>query len=740
MADFESQSWKDRCDRYFTSISDTGKDRDQEKTAKNDSENSREKRASLDDFFDDGEKGWKDLSEIKKAFSEHWFLRHIRNALSVLDIHGSNIASKAKNTVGFTIWAILTLVSVITFGILLYFMLQEYLNRPSSFRVTSLSTSERVVSSDISLTVCNLNVIKKSRLPDTGLNELHKFVSGETKAAPRTEKVTVKEMIESNEKLTEFVTEHNPGKVSELVKSIENDVIVQELIHSSEESLLFRLSKYARPQILREVTHITKDDVERAGHVTNETLVQCWRDNSECQLRDIHTDSDSEEGNCVVVGGLRNSTQVDIVLNAQTDEYIHQITPSVGFKVYLSDSDGTHLFSSSVIEISPGFRSTISLNKVTTVTRLERSCSSSSGSKAECELNCLESHVVNICECSTNRQTSNTKLCMMNFVSDYICVQSIKQLQTQGHLPCQCREQCREKKFDLKMSTVGWPHKQYMELFGSRLLPGHQNLNESYLRENIAFLTINLQPALTEDIEEIEPFEIMDMLARIGGLSAIIAGISVITVIEILYIALQSLIRFMRYIRKRSGSVASQKRLSDSEITSITWAVYRQRRRFEEVNKMKADNLANNVGVNAIGGNVHARISKRSSYDREPNNEHVVTNNHKQYRPNEYSRRYDGKNPFYQPRTRDSLVKDPDFPKENNGESYAVNVIRPHRPTDYIYDSRPDPVHTGHALYKNGTKYKETNAGDRHQPQNVFLYDGAVAYFNPANVSEPVYL
>ena len=168
--------------------------------------------------------------------------------------------------------------------------------------------------------------------------------------------------------------------------------------------------------------------------------------------------------------------------------------------------------------------------------------------------------------------------------------------------------------------------------------------------------------------------------------------------------------------------------------------MYRQRRRFEEINKMKADKQANNVGASAMGGNVHARILKRSSVDRESNNDLANTANNKQYRSNEYSRRYDGKNPVYQQRARENYGKDHNNQKESNGNDYTVNVIHPHRHSNYITDSRHDPSHIGHALHKNVTSYKDTDAADRHHPQNVFLYDGAVAYFNPGNVSEPVYL
>ena len=51
---------------------------------------------------------------------------------------------------------------------------------------------------------------------------------------------------------------------------------------------------------------------------------------------------------------------MELALNAHTEEYVHHITPLVGFKVTVGD--GTD--SSSVVEISPGFHSTIFIDKV----------------------------------------------------------------------------------------------------------------------------------------------------------------------------------------------------------------------------------------------------------------------------------------------------------------------------------------------------------------------------------------
>ncbi|XP_045156231.2 amiloride-sensitive sodium channel subunit alpha-like [Mercenaria mercenaria] len=741
MADeFESQSWKDRCDRYFSSISDTGKDRDQEKHAKNDSENTRERRVMKNGLLDDNDKEWRDLSEVRNVFSEYWLLRSARRVMSMLDIHGARVASKTTGTVGFIIWMIIVVISVLTFGSLLYFILRDYSDEPSTFRINSIRQSKGLISDDISLTVCNLNVIKKSQLVNSGLNDLDDLINGKNIIVTREETNTVREELETNKKLKAFLLTRNTDTFSEFVASTENDIVVQELTRSSNLSLLHRLSQYGKPGLLKEVVQLSKADVEKMGHATNETLVKCWKDNRQCQPMDIQTKTDPDYGNCIAMSTLKNTRTVELVLNVQSEEYIEYLSPSAEFIVSLGH--GSDILQNQVVQISPGFHSTVSVNKLTSLKRLDRSCSTSGVSKKICERNCLKDHLVRLCGCSIGGEDMSLNICKMNQASDYICVKSLQRLQFLGNLPCQCRERCSEKKLDLQMSAIGWPSEQYTEKYGQ------QNVTKGYIRENIALLTIHLSPMFTEEIEEYEPFEIMDIFVRIGGLSAFVAGVSVVTVLEILYMVLQSVVQFVRYIRKRSSSVASPRRLSDSEITSITWAMYRQRRRLEEVNKTKEDKTANNAGVNALGGNVQARILKRSSYaaaeTRELNNEHVTASNDNPSRHNGYSRRYDGKNPFYQSRTREIYAKDSDSHKidnrySTNGGNYTVNVIRPPRQNDYIYDNRHEPVYTGNVLHPNGVKYKDRNTAEKHHPENVFLYNGAVAYFSP-NVSEPVYL
>lgn len=278
--ELDSQSWQERCERYFTSISDTGKDRDQEKHLRNDSENSREKREK--ENMDDNDKVWKDLSEVRKRFSEYWLVRRARKALSILDIHGARVAGKTKGTPWAIFWMVIVLISVVTFGVLLFYIMTEYLNQTPEYRIKSM-TSHKLDSSEISLTVCNLNLIRKSKLTDSKLNDLKSFLDGVNDNKRTTEKPSAKEVINANVELKTLLLNNFSDKLSDVFAYFDDDVVMQELTSSSDIPLLHRLSNYGKPELLKKIARVSKTLVEQFGHKTNETLAQCWIGNTLCQ-------------------------------------------------------------------------------------------------------------------------------------------------------------------------------------------------------------------------------------------------------------------------------------------------------------------------------------------------------------------------------------------------------------------------------------------------------------------------
>lgn len=278
--ELDSQSWQDRCERYFTSLSDTGKDRDQEKHHRNESENSREKRDHED--MDDNDKVWKDLSEVRKRFSEYWLVRRARTVLSVLDCHGARVAGKTKGTPWVIFWMVIVLISVVTLGVLLFYIMTEYINQAPAYRIINM-TSHKLDSSEISLTVCNLNLIRKSKLTDPELNDLKLFLDGVNQNERTAEKSSAKEVINANLELKALLLNKFSDKLSDVFAYFDEDVVMQELTSSSDVPLLHRLSSYGKPELLKEVARVSKTLVEQFGHKTNKTLAQCLIGNRLCQ-------------------------------------------------------------------------------------------------------------------------------------------------------------------------------------------------------------------------------------------------------------------------------------------------------------------------------------------------------------------------------------------------------------------------------------------------------------------------
>lgn len=286
--EFDTQSWKERCDRYFTSISDTGKDHDQEKhQRKQISQSSKAQEEHKEDDVPGGEGDdyvWENLSEVNKRFTEHWLTRKIRFVFSVLDVHGSRILSKSTGTSGVVVCFILMLICLSAFGVGLGFLVRDFITRPSYFRVVNLVTS-RSETKDVVVSICNLNRYKKSRVLTSQFTDLKMFVEGIYVMQDTEDDVTLLSVLKKNNKLMSFIKERSDNTIDQLISSLEKDIVLREIMKNSNTSQLYRLSLHGNPDFLHNVIAIPITDSEEMGHTKDEMLIKCWIDNTECNNR-----------------------------------------------------------------------------------------------------------------------------------------------------------------------------------------------------------------------------------------------------------------------------------------------------------------------------------------------------------------------------------------------------------------------------------------------------------------------
>lgn len=229
-------------------------------------------------------------------------------------------------------------------------------------------------------------------------------------------------------------------------------------------------------------------------------------------------------------------------------------------------------------------------------------------------------------------------------------------------------------------------------------------------------------------------------------------------------------------IHFRSKTKLSPQKLTDSEITSITWAVYRQRRKSEESNPVKITDPKNHGNCQTdipktLGGNAHNRISRRSSYrysgdctysgDPSYGSQAYQTagNLGNQELPG-FKRRYDSRCDRNSARFRNKDAENVYIIGKSNGycdyapdrtfnDSNTSLVRLPRAPLQYGHLSTDKP--NSQAQNKDNrlatvpeldqSLVKKAGATRvNHDNNSVQFYNGTSAYFTSVGISEPVYL
>jgi len=228
------------------------------------------------------------------------------------------------------------------------------------------------------------------------------------------------------------------------------------------------------------------------------------------------------------------------------------------------------------------------------------------------------------------------------------------------------------------------------------------------------------------------------------------------------------------YLISRPSQMKGAQKLTDSEITSITWAMHRQRRHHEENNKSAVnaetdDRLGHGVKC-TVGGTVNNRISKRHSIQSSADGDKKIDSPRGQtgaLYPNQdqqyLQRRYDSRQDWSMSRYRTN--------RESDGP-YIIHTQTEHTAADPTC-SPSGNYHNGPLAYKysghfqsgftmkpsNRNRYQvrdnrlksvseldddtsyETNVTKLdHEHNSVQFYNGTSAYFSQNTISEPVYL
>lgn len=289
--DDDCQSWEDRCNRYFSSLSDTEKDHGQEKhtvmTSREAANNIQDKVGDQPSVEANGgtynTPQWRSLSEMRKLYTEHWGFRYTRRIMSVIDIHGAKASYRANSKVEIIVWLLIILAAVGVTAYLCYLIVIDC-TRSDKVLVTTLENSN--IKDGISITICNMNLLKRSLV--TASSRFSQFTNSQTSAIVTNQTVPVlslEDLVRSNENLFKFLKSNLDPEFNTVVDSLRPNFVIKEMMTGSSVPLVQRLLGYGRPDVLAEVLGVTTAEVEALGHASDDMLIDCWMDNRKCDTK-----------------------------------------------------------------------------------------------------------------------------------------------------------------------------------------------------------------------------------------------------------------------------------------------------------------------------------------------------------------------------------------------------------------------------------------------------------------------
>ncbi|ESP00343.1 hypothetical protein LOTGIDRAFT_238585 [Lottia gigantea] len=510
------EKWKEKCDRYFSSMGDLTEQK---------SNNTRRELlpASDSDTI---------LSKRNRQSIRKW--------VNGLDLHGSSFLSASRSKFTMAIWLILILFSLASYGLLTYLLINDYFHQAPKLVLTS-ATRETHIDPSLSVTFCNLNILKVSKLSATRFEKLRNLLPKTVNAnAPQTDRnsaplsdmlrtTNLWETLQSNlgENLTSFLSEIEHEFSA--YENQETDQDLESLYHAALEGDLSSIYDALR---------LSRHDIQSLGHQRTEMLRHCWINGRNCLESEMKVFVDSQKGNCVTV---KSSSKMDgferlsLLLDTEPYEYVGVTSPVTGFVVSVHDSNINHDETSQFIT-SPGENLNLKIHQVSRYHRITGCTTDPYHNQQTCLQRCLGKNIIKTCGCSISLDAALKTRCRYNIPYEYVCKRSMEYLIKKGRLNCDCPKRCRERQYDIRSTRGDWPSRFHSVHIERSLAAKGLTRNYAQLRETMVKVDIDTTQAQFTDYKEQYDITWLGLLWRMGGLSAMFIGISALSILEIIWL------------------------------------------------------------------------------------------------------------------------------------------------------------------------------------------------------------
>jgi hypothetical protein len=258
------KAWKDRCERYFTSMSES-------ESVQNENQQPKKWRTLRDVTSDDFTKSYA-TSTIDRA--KQW--------LSAVDVHGLRVAGTANNVLETVIWIIVPCVAFGGFLFLMYLNLSVYLRQASNYRI---ETIDSLLMKAPYVTVCNQNKLRFSVVASSNerFQNLLSLKEAESVRTPAPNK-NGSQVIQSTTFSSFVQSLLNKEELEEMILDIDATFLPFSFMASPNDwNAAFKESLKHGFQILRRAVSPNKREYSDYGHLPNRSLLQCLDRGQPCK-------------------------------------------------------------------------------------------------------------------------------------------------------------------------------------------------------------------------------------------------------------------------------------------------------------------------------------------------------------------------------------------------------------------------------------------------------------------------
>ena len=306
--------------------------------------------------------------------------------------------------------------------------------------------------------------------------------------------------------------------------------------------------------------------LNNSGHQLENVLINCKLDSQLCGRANF-TKTSSINGNCYTFnagenGRIRRGRKagLSLVLNAEEYEYFLAESDSIGFNIFIHDSDHFPYYDAvGSFSIPTGQLTRVALNKVNyklSTTSQGGQCEDNINLKyfktyrqESCLAECTTDFIVNMCRCKPEYLPGPARVCMLNNLCQYdaLKLMDVKQ--------CHCPLACEYSLYTTTLSYATFPASHFTSLLnmsnpamsspqfvvstkvdenGTQIHYLNKNFTESFLSKNIARVQIYFDSLTTTTMEEGLEYSTEQFLVDFGGYIGLFTGAGFLSFFELI--------------------------------------------------------------------------------------------------------------------------------------------------------------------------------------------------------------